>query len=506
MSEKSEKLKWSAKWAPKFLIDHAQKAGLNPNTCFIGFIAAWTLFFIILFIPTPEGMRPSAQKAAAVIVWAVTIWISSAMPVAVSGVVACLLLFITGAQPTVPRAFAGFALNESFLVLGAFVFAGIMVTLNLHKKIALWILFKLRATTVNRTMIGLAPVNTVLGLAVPAAAARGATLLPIVNGFNELFEDTPEGKRARAALAITGICWFPMVAGILILTAHMPNVVLVGVFDKALGYKMGWGEWLWLHWPIIGTFPIMYWVMKWSLKTSNIDIPGGMGMISGQLTAMGKLTKSEKMVILILCIAIILWATGQWHKLPTGIVAMIAVGLLFIPGVLPATFKEISSHIPWGIWILLCGALSVSAAIIDTGLGDWVAVKVAYYILDYHWFLKYAIIAFTTTVLRLFILSNVAAITMAAPILVSLAKELNLEPISFTLLIANYDTFSFMLPTQVTACVIAYGTATFTFGRFFRIGLPLMILIQLWFIFIMMPWYAFNGYAMWAGYSIPVIK
>jgi di/tricarboxylate transporter len=72
-----------------------------------------------------------------------------------------------------------------------------------------------------------------------------------------------------------------------------------------------------------------------------------------------------------------------------------------------------------------------------------------------------------------------------------------MNPVAFTLLIANLDTFAFVIPTQITAAVIAYGTGTFSMGDYAKVGLPIMILAILWSIFVMAPWYALNGFAVW---------
>ena len=41
------------------------------------------------------------------------------------------------------------------------------------------------------------------------------------------------------------------------------------------------------------------------------------------------------------------------------------------------------------------------------------------------------------------------------PILVALAPKLGLHPVAFTMLVSDTDTFAYILPTQITAAVIA---------------------------------------------------
>lgn len=59
-----------------------------------------------------------------------------------------------------------------------------------------------------------------------------------------------------------------------------------------------------------------------------------------------------------------------------------------------------------------------------------------------------------THVIRLGMLSNVAAVAMLAPVVFAMAPKLGLHPVAFTMLVCDTDTFAYILPTQITAAVI----------------------------------------------------
>jgi len=87
-------------------------------------------------------------------------------------------------------------------------------------------------------------------------------------------------------------------------------------------------------------------------------------------------------------------------------------------------------------------------------------------------------------------------------VLLEMAPLLNMNPVAFTLLVANVDTFAFVVPTQVVAGVVAYSTNTFTMWDYFKAGLPTIIVAILWSVFVMAPWYALNGFPIWQ----PLVK
>lgn len=54
-----------------------------------------------------------------------------------------------------------------------------------------------------------------------------------------------------------------------------------------------------------------------------------------------------------------------------------------------------------------------------------------------------------------------------------------------------------MLPTQITAAVIAYGSDEFTMTDYFKVGWVSVIIAILYGLLVMAPWYAFLGIPVW---------
>ena len=61
-------------------------------------------------------------------------------------------------------------------------------------------------------------------------AILSATLLPVVQGICNLLGDTPEERAAKKALVIQSLVYGSMICGMFIMTAHLPNMILVGIF------------------------------------------------------------------------------------------------------------------------------------------------------------------------------------------------------------------------------------------------------------------------------------
>ncbi len=482
-----------------YLIDNLKAQGRLPRKTIIGYLAAWGAFALVLWGINLSAVIPTypAKAVLAVIVWACIVWVTESVSVGVTGLLIPMLLVVTKAVPKIPQAFGGFVLDVSFMTIGVFIFAAILCAATLDTRIALTVLSKLRASRVNRIIIGLFTTNMLLSLFVPAANARSATVLPIVNGVNHLFGDTEGENNAKKAISIACIVYATMVGGILFLTAHLPNLIQVGLFDKQLGVHISWIQWLWLNLPIVGLFPIMYGIVLFTFKCRKVEIPGGMKRIETEKQQLGKTKSYEWVILCIFGVAAVMWALGDVLKMKSGMITLIVLGIFFIPGIFPLTWKQVQSKTVWGTWILLGGALSLSLAMGSSGLAKDLAALIVPVVQGKGWIAVLLIMMVSTQIMRLGMLSNVAAVAMIAPVLLEIAPRLHMNPVAFTLLIANLDTFAFLVPTQLVAGVVAYSTETFGMWDYFKVGLPNVIAAILWSVFVMAPWYALNGFPVW---------
>ena len=482
-----------------YLTANLKAQGRLPRKTIIGYLAAWGSWAFILWGLDISAVVPNytAKAVLAIIVWACIIWVTEAIPVGVSGLMIPMLLVVTKAVPKIPEAFGGFVLDVSFMTLGAFIFAAILCAAQLDIRIALTVLSWMKASRVSKIIIGLFTTNMALSLAIPAANARSATVLPIVNGVIHLFGDTEPENNAKRAIAISCIVYATMVGGILFLTAHLPNVLMVGLFDKQLGIHISWMQWLWLHLPIIGLFPVLYWITIFTFRCHRVEVPGGLERIETGKQELGKTASYQWVILLIFAFTALMWALEDVHHIKTGMITLMALGVFFLPGIFPMKWNVIQDKTVWGTWLLLGGALSLSAAMGSTGLAKNIAALILPLVKGHGWITVLLLMMGATQFLRLGMLSNIAAVAMLAPILLEMAPLLHMNPVAFTLLIANVDTFAFLVPTQLVAGVVAYSTNAFSMWDYFKSGLPSIIAAILWSVFVMAPWYALNGFPVW---------
>lgn len=492
-----------------YLGRNIEASGGSPARALIGFTAAWLAFALILWVlPRPEGLSASGIAVLAVVVWACIMWVSEAMPVGITGISIPTLLILTHAlpwekgKPPLELVFQGFTRHVVWLLLFALLVGAIMQLLKLDRRIALAILDWIRAHNVARVIWGFFAVNLTLSFFIPAAAARAATCLPIVRGICDLFGDSEREREAKKAIVIQSLVYGSMITGMFIMTAHLPNMILVGIFGQN-GFPLGYLDWMLLQFPYLGMFALTQWWIRYHFRTAGVEIAGGHSSIRKMHKALGRMSPAEWVLVAVFTGVALLFAMGkgsviyELHTFQLGIIALIGILVLFIPGLFPFTWKEIQDRTMWGTFLLLGGAISMTGAMTKSGLAAWLSDLVHGFVVGHPWWSALLIIMVGTHIMRLGMLSNVAAIAMLGPILFELGKKLGFHPVAFTMLVADTDTFAYILPTQITAAVIAYGTNTFSTLDYAKAGWVSVLIAIAYGILIMAPWYAFLGMPVW---------
>lgn len=487
-------------------------SGRKPGVALFGFFLAWAAFYIVLrVIPPLDGLTAAGQATLAVVAWASIMWIFEAVPVGIAGMLIPMLLVLGGSVNNFPKATSGFGTSVVFLCLAAFLFAALMQAAGLDKRIAISLLYKIKAKTVNGVIWAMFIANLVLSLIIPAANARAATLLPVINGITNLFGDTPEERNGKKAIVIQTLVYGSMISGMCILTAHLPNLVLVGLFDTELALNISYFEWFKLQWPYLGMFVLTQWWVQYFFKTRNVGIRGGFETVQTQYRELPKTSQTEWLILAVFGIIAFMWVTEDgidlskispylvWkgHGIKSHNAALIGLALIFVPGLFGFKWKEVQDRTIWGTFLLLGGALSMSAAMGSSGLANWLADIIHPLAMGHPWWAMLLILMAGTHVIRLGMLSNVASITLLAPILLALAPKLGLHPVAFTMLVSDTDSFAYILPTQITAAVIAYSSGTFTTAEYAKVGIVAVLIGVAYGILVLAPWYAFMGIPVW---------
>lgn len=173
--------------------------------------------------------------------------------------------------------------------------------------------------------------------------------------------------------------------------------------------------------------------------------------------------------------AIVMAATGVMHISVAGIVGVLLMALTGSVQV-----KDIYTKVEWRVIFLISGMMPLGIAMDGehTGAAEWIAGHVVDFSGGYGPYVVLACLFIFITLLTE-IMSNAAAAVLVAPIGVSIAMGMNLEPYPFLMAIAIGASTTFLTPIGHQANVLVYGIGGYKFTDFTRTGFFLNILIAI---------------------------
>ncbi len=187
-------------------------------------------------------------------------------------------------------------------------------------------------------------------------------------------------------------------------------------------------------------------------------------------------------------LAVVTVAAFEWAHISMtsmmGAVAMVTAGCLSAE----AAYKAIN----WRIIILLAGLLPLGLAMTETGAAQYVVDHTVGLVKDSGPLLALGALYLVTKLLTEF-MSNSGVAVLFAPIAISTAKMLGVNPEPFLIAVMFAAGASLMTPVGYQTNTMVYGAGGYRFSDFVKIGLPLnVILMALTLLLIPMFW-SFEG-------------
>lgn len=201
------------------------------------------------FVPSVEAAGEGARSLAvgwrvfAVFATSVVAFLLRPLPMGAVTMIALVVLAATETL-TFPQAMQGFADETVWLVVGAFLIAGVTIATGLGRRVALALVVKL-----GRSPIGLGYAicasEMVLGTVIPSNTARGGgVLFPITRALAEALESRPdhESRRIGAYLMTVG-AHANLIAAAMYLTGMAANPLVSSAARHVFRIEFGWGTW-----------------------------------------------------------------------------------------------------------------------------------------------------------------------------------------------------------------------------------------------------------------------
>ena len=454
-----------------------------------GFSIGLVLFFIMLFLPAPEGLSQAGWMVAAVGVLMATWWGTEALPVPVTALLPLALFPLLGVADFKTTALP-FSNPNIYLFLGGFILALGIENSGLHKRLALKMIIKV-GTSGARLVGGFMLVAALLSMWVMNTSVT-LMLLPIGLAVCGVVSSTipdisPQEKKSFDNALLIGIAYAATIGGMSTLIGTAPNIVFSAFMQETYGLTIGFIDWMKLGVPvaICMLFGAWYSLTKFIFPLNFTASLETKLKLKTMLVELGPMSKDESKVLIIFGLA-----AGSWifrkvliqidflSGLTDAGIAIIAAILLFMT---PSASRKSdllswdkTNKLPWGLLLLFGGGLTLAVQINDSGLGVWIGQGLM--ILSS---VPPLLIIFCVATLIIFlteITSNVATTSAFLPVIGAVAVAFDIAPISLTIPVVLAASCAFMLPVATPPNAIVYGSGKFDIATMMRAGFALNII------------------------------
>lgn len=462
----------------------------------VGLFLAPTVFLVLLFAPLGD-IPVAAHRMAAIMGLVVTLWLTEALPLAVTamlGPCVAVMLGVTSGRD----ALAPFADPIIFLFIGGFMLAQAMFVHGVDRRIAYGALaVKGVGNSAFRILLVYGAVCTAMSMWISNTATT-AMMFPIGLSIIAHLHRTSTDQHAairRFALAMMLMTSFgASIGGMGTPVGTPPNLIGIGMLEKIVGAKISFFAWMAFGVPIVAVlFGYLVLQFYWTSARGVRVTTNSTDLVYEELARLGPMTAGQRNVLVAFAVTVALWiapglfaivgvgqtafARAYAASMPEGVAAMVGAFLLFI---LPVDWRERrftltwdeAVKIDWGIALLYGGGLALGELTFSTGLAQAMGEGIT------SWLPSQSAFALTVLFTAAAIIvseaaSNTASANMIIPIAIAVSQAAGVRPIEPVLGATLGASMGFMMPVSTAPNAIVYGSGFVPIGQMMRHGVML---------------------------------
>lgn len=357
------------------------------------------LGLVIWMLPCPDGLSPNAWTLFAIFVATIAGFILQPIPMGAVAFLSLTFCAILGILKT-KDALMGFGNGTIWLIVCAFFLSRGFIKTGLGRRIAFCIIKAIGKSAVSLGF-SICLAELIISPAMPSATARGGGVFyPIVQSLSSAFGSEANSNAGRIGKYLMQVGFHAdAVTCTMFLTSMAGNPLCVGLAASAVGVELTWMQWCIA--AIVPGLICLFLVPLVLLKIAPPElrkIPNARNLAAEELAKMGPMTFQEKVLAFVFVMCLLLWATGSITKLGATPIAMVAVSIMLIAGVL--TWKDVLSEKgAWDAMFWMGGLMALATALAKSGFIKWAAAFIASGISNAHmgWIASFIIISLIYT-------------------------------------------------------------------------------------------------------------
>lgn len=283
----------------------------------------------------------------------------------VAEAITALLFFLAAMLLSIAPAsvvFSGFASGAFWIIFGGLILGMAIRHTGLGQAMAAALLQRMPGRY-PLVITGAVLVGLLFAFVMPGAMGRMVLLVPIALAVAERlgFGEHDNGRIALVLGAIFGT----HTGSFAILPSNTPNVVWSGAMESIHGLQIGYLDYLWWHFPVLGVLRsvlligLLLVLFPDRLRTLD-ESPGH---------AADRLTTDQRWMGIVLILALALWATDFLHGIGPAWIALGAASICLLAGPRLVPSKPFAA-LDVGPLLLIGGVLGLGAVVAEQGIGE----------------------------------------------------------------------------------------------------------------------------------------
>ena len=460
----------------------------------IGLFTGPALLVLLLVAPLP--LAPPAHSLAAILAMMVVLWVTEALPLAVTALIGPVLAIVLQVAPA-RAALAPFADPIIFLFIGSFMLAEGMFVHGLDRRIAFGALSsKAVGGSPTRILIVYGAVAAGISMWISNTATT-AMMFPIglsIVAHLTHGKEAERGSREFATAMMLIAAFGASVGGIGTPIGTPPNLIGIGMLSRISHVEITFFRWMLLGIPVVVLlfgFLVAYFYFR-TLRGLTLDT-GRADRIKDELRRLGPLSPGQRNVLIAFGITVFLWLTpgvlaitgaGETAfarryaaAVPESVAAMTGAILLFV---LPVSWRarrftltwEEAVRIDWGIVLLFGGGLAMGELAFSTGLAEAMGRGITGWLPGTS-ALSLTILFTAVAIVMSEAASNTASANMVVPVAIAVAHAAGVDPVQPALGATLGASMGFMMPISTPPNAIVYSSGYIPITAMMKHGVAL---------------------------------
>ena len=318
----------------------------------------------------------------------------------------------------------------------------------------------------------------------PSNTARaGGVLFPITVNVARAFgsEPGPTASRIGAFLMAT-LYQGDLVVSAMFLTATAPNPLVAGFAMEGAGVEISWTMWAAAAAVpgAVGLLIVPYVVYR-LCPPSVHETKAAQALAAERLHAMGPLTRTERVMLIVFALVLTLWLSGEWHGISPTAVAWLGLAVLLLTHVL-AWQDVLDERGAWDALIWFGGLMMLAGQLDRAGFPKAFAAGAAGLVQGWEWWWALTALLLVYLYSHYAFASLVAHVTAMFPAFFAVSIGLGAPPLLAALAFGFFSSLNAALTHYGTGpAPIIFGGGYLTQPQWWRIGFVISLVhLAIW--------------------------